>query len=167
MVVATVDAGGRPSSRAVLLKRADERGLVFYSNYESKKGRDLERNDRAAFLLLWSELARQIRVTGIVSKAPAAESDQYFATRDRNAQLEAWASEQSHTIPDRAWLEARFEQFDRRFVDQPVPRPDHWGGYRLVPDSFEFWQGRPHRMHDRLLYVRASDGTWTISRLSP
>ncbi len=167
MVLATASADGRPSARAVILRQIDDGGLVFYTNYESHKARELEGNENAACLLFWPELARQIRVDGPVSSVPAAESDRYFASRERGAQLEAWASPQSETISNREWLEGRFQELDARFAAGPVPRPDRWGGLRLKPDSFEFWQGRPHRMHDRLLYTRAGDGSWNISRLAP
>ena len=168
MILATADSRGKPSCRAVNLRKADEAGLVFYTNYESRKGQELADNPRAACLLIWYELSRQIRVEGSVRRLSADESDAYFATRERGATLEAWASRQSEVIPDRAWLEGRFLEYEERFGDGAVPRPSHWGGYIVVPETFEFWQGRPSRMHDRLLYERRTDeATWKISRLSP
>ncbi len=167
MIVATADSLGRPSCRAVNLRKADETGLVFYTNYDSRKGRELAENPRAACLMVWHELARQIRVEGRVSRLSGTDSDAYFATRERGATLEAWASRQSEEIPDREWLTRRFDEFDERFRDGPVPRPSHWGGYLVTPDSYEFWQGRPSRMHDRFLYRRTENGLWRISRLSP
>ena len=168
MILATADSRGKPSCRAVNLRKADEAGLVFYTNYESRKGQELADNPRAACLLIWYELSRQIRVEGPVRRLSADESDAYFAKRERGATLEAWASRQSEVIPDRAWLEGRFLEYEERFGDGAVPRPSHWGGYIVVPETFEFWQGRPSRMHDRLLYERQTDeATWKISRLSP
>ncbi len=168
MILATADSSGRPSCRAVNLRKADEAGLVFYTNYESRKGMELADNPFAACLLIWNQLSRQIRVEGPVRRLSSDESDAYFATRERGATLEAWASRQSEVIPDRAWLEGRFQEYEERFKDGAVPRPAHWGGYIVTPETYEFWQGRPNRMHDRLLYERAADGgAWTISRLSP
>ncbi len=167
MVVATADSFGKPSCRAVNLRRSDASGLVFYTNYESRKGRELAENPNAACLLVWYELSRQIRVEGGVSRLPQNESDAYFATRERGACLEAWASRQSEPITDRAWLENRFKKYDERFTGVAVPRPPHWGGYLVSPDTYEFWQGRPNRMHDRLLYERVGVSEWKISRLSP
>ena len=168
MVLATADSSGRPSCRAVNLRKADEDGLVFYTNYESRKGRELADNPRAACLLVWYELSRQIRVEGHVRRLTAEQSDAYFATRERGAALEAWASRQSEVIPDRAWLESRFRDYEERFEDGAVPRPEYWGGYIVSPETYEFWQGRPNRMHDRLLYERrGGEGGWKVSRLSP
>lgn len=167
MVVATAGLDGRPGARAVILRQADAFGLVFHTNYRSRKGRELEQNPNAECLLLWPDLARQIRIGGTVAKLSAAESDDYFMTRERGAQLEAWASTQSEVISDRRWLESRFEKFDQRFGDGPVPRPGHWGGYRVQPDYFEFWQGREHRMHDRIEYRLTDEGAWATARLSP
>ena len=168
MVLATVDPAGRPSARTVLLKGADERGLGFYTNYRSRKGRELDSNPHAALLFVWNEISRQIRVTGEVSRASEKDSDEYFATRGRGAMIEAWASRQSEEIASRDALETSFAELEGRFEGAPVPRPDHCGLYRLDPDSFEFWQGRPDRMHDRLEYVRAAHaGGWTVRRLSP
>jgi pyridoxamine 5'-phosphate oxidase len=167
MVIATVGASGTPSSRTVLLKDADDRGLVFYTNYRSRKGREISANGRVACLLVWPDLARQVRVNGMASMISPEESDRYFASRERGAQVEAWASEQSATIPDRPALDKRFRDFERQFGAGPIPRPAHWGGYRVSLEAVEFWQGRPDRMHDRLLYERGADGGWNTSRLAP
>ncbi|CAN0623152.1 Pyridoxine/pyridoxamine 5'-phosphate oxidase [Burkholderia multivorans] len=168
MTLATVGDDGRPSARIVLIKAVDDRGFVFFTNYESRKGRDLDANPHAALLFYWIELERQVRIEGHIEKTTEEESDRYFASRPLGSRIGAWASEQSSVIDSRATLEAREKDVSARFGDNP-PRPPHWGGYRLVPDSLEFWQGRPSRLHDRLLYTRddtASHG-WTISRLSP
>ena len=166
MIVATVGAGGTPSARTVLLKSIDERGVVFYTSYESRKGREIAANHRVACLLLWPGLARQVRVTGTATKVSAGESDRYFASRERGAQIEAWASDQSSVIPGREALEESFRRFEQKFEGGPVPRPPHWGGYRVSLDAVEFWQGRPNRLHDRLLYEKAADGAWRVSRLA-
>ena len=168
MTLATVADDGRPAARIVLLKGADTRGFVFFTNYDSRKGRELARDPRAALLLFWVELERQVRIEGVTERVSAAESDAYFATRPRLSRFGAWASPQSATIDGRAVLEERFAQIAARYADEsaPVPRPPNWGGYRLAPDLFEFWQGRRSRMHDRILYRRAIDA-WTIERLAP
>ncbi|MBU9374546.1 pyridoxamine 5'-phosphate oxidase [Burkholderia multivorans] len=168
MTLATVGAGGRPSARIVLVKGVDERGFVFFTNYESRKGRDLAAHPYAALLFYWIELERQVRIEGRVEKTSADESDRYFASRPVGSRIGAWASEQSAVIDSRATLEAREKAFSERYGDDP-PRPPHWGGYRVVPDTLEFWQGRPSRLHDRLVYTRdaAAPHGWTISRLSP
>lgn len=166
MVVATVGLDGAPSARTVLLKTADASGLIFYTNYKSRKGRELGQNPKAAAVIVWTPLSRQIRVTGSVAKLEDAASDAYFASRPRGSQIEAWASPQSETIPNRAWLESRFQQEESRFTEGSIPRPPHWGGFRLQPVTFEFWQGRPDRMHDRVVYSRESAG-WKVSRLAP
>ncbi|UXU87212.1 pyridoxamine 5'-phosphate oxidase [Burkholderia sp. S-53] len=168
MTLATVGADGRPSARIVLIKGVDERGFVFFTNYESRKGRDLAAHPQAALLFYWIELERQVRIEGRIEKTSAEESDRYFASRPLGSRIGAWASEQSAVIDSRATLEAREKAVGERYGDNP-PRPPHWGGYRLVPDSIEFWQGRPSRLHDRLLYTRDADTSpdWTISRLSP
>jgi pyridoxamine 5'-phosphate oxidase len=169
MVLATAGADGRPSARNVLLRGLDERGLTFFTGYESAKGRDLTVNPQATLLFSWVPLLRQIHVAGTVTRIDAAESDAYFATRPRGSQLAAWASEQSSVLPDRATLEARFAQAAERFETSEVPRPPTWGGFRLVPDTVELWQGRPNRMHDRLRYERPVDDptAWRVVRLSP
>ncbi|HVW52792.1 MAG TPA: pyridoxamine 5'-phosphate oxidase [Trinickia sp.] len=166
MTLATVDARGYPSARILLIKGVDERGFVFYTNYESRKGADLAVNPHASLLFYWIELERQVRVEGTVVKTGAEESDAYFQSRPLGSRIGAWASEQSRPIESRALLEAREKSFAERFGDNP-PRPPHWGGYRLVPETIEFWQGRPSRLHDRILYTRESAGDWRISRLAP
>lgn len=166
MTVAAVDAQGRPSARQVLLKQADEQGFVFYTNYKSAKAIALETNPWASLLFWWDKLERQVRIEGSVEKVSAAESDAYFASRPRASQIGAWASSQSQPISSRAELEARFEEYERQFSGQPVPRPPHWGGYRVKPERIEFWQGLPGRLHDRIIYLRTSEG-WSKQRLAP
>ncbi|AOI97163.1 MULTISPECIES: pyridoxamine 5'-phosphate oxidase [Burkholderia] len=168
MTLATVGDDGRPSARIVLIKGVDERGFVFFTNYESRKGRDLAANPHAALLFYWIELERQVRIEGRIEKTSADESDRYFASRPLGSRIGAWASDQSAVIDSRATLEAREKAVTERYGENP-PRPPHWGGYRVVPDAIEFWQGRPSRLHDRLLYTRddAAGSGWTISRLSP
>jgi pyridoxamine 5'-phosphate oxidase len=165
MTLATVDATGRPAARIVLLKGVDARGFVFHTNYDSRKGRELAAAPRAALLFFWGELERQVRIEGAAEHASAAESDAYFAERPRASQVSAWASPQSAPIPDRAWLEARVQATAARYASA-VPRPPNWGGMRVVPDRFEFWQGRESRLHDRLVWSREG-GAWTIARLAP
>jgi pyridoxamine 5'-phosphate oxidase len=167
MTLATATPDGRPSARAVLLKGIDARGFAFFTNYESRKGRELDANPHAALVLLWIPLQRQLRVTGRVERLSEEESDAYFATRPRGSQLAAWASEQSRPLPDRAGLEARWAALDERYGGGTVPRPPHWGGYRVEPDEIEVWQGRANRLHDRFAYVRTPDGGWTQTRLAP
>jgi pyridoxamine 5'-phosphate oxidase len=167
MTLATATPDGRPSARAVLLKGIDARGFAFYTNYESRKGRELDANPRAALALLWIPLQRQVRVTGAVARLSAEESDAYFATRPRGSQLAAWASAQSRPLADRAELEARWEALDERYGGLAVPRPPHWGGYRVEPDEIEVWQGRANRLHDRFAYTRGADGGWERVRLQP
>jgi pyridoxamine 5'-phosphate oxidase len=164
MVLATVDDHGLPSARTVLLKGCDERGLVFYTNYESRKGRDIAINPAVALVFAWAPLERQVRIAGTAAKISPEESDAYFVTRPLGSQIGAIASPQSEPVPSRAWLEERFERFSR--ADGPIARPAHWGGYRVEPVMFEFWQGRPNRLHDRLRYDRTPHG-WEIIRLAP
>jgi len=167
MMVATVDPQGRPSARMVLLKGVDERGFIFFTNYESRKGRDLKENPHAALVFYWADQERQVCVSGQVSQLSAQESDAYFQSRPRGSRLGAWASKQSQPVRDRAALEESWRQIEARFAGSEIPRPPHWGGYVLAPANVEFWQGRPNRMHDRIRYARQSDGTWQIERLFP
>jgi pyridoxamine 5'-phosphate oxidase len=171
MTLSTVTPEGAPSARIVLLKGVERGGFVFYTNYLSRKGRELERRASACLLFLWSALERQVRIDGTVEKVTAAESDAYYATRPLGARLSAWASAQSETVEGREVLEKAMEQARSRYRDNP-PRPAHWGGYRVVPREIEFWQGRSDRLHDRLLYRRTESSeqataAWTIERLSP
>ncbi len=166
MTLATVGADGQPSARIVLLKGLDARGFSFYTNYRSRKGDDLAANPRAALVFWWEPLERQVRIEGAVERVAEKVSDAYFASRPRGSRLGAWASEQSRVVPDRAELEARLEAVEEKYDDGHIPRPPHWGGYRVLPARFEFWQGRPNRLHDRLEYVPA-EGTWAMRRLAP
>jgi pyridoxamine 5'-phosphate oxidase len=169
MGLATADADGRPSVRTVLLKTLDERGFAFFTNRRSTKGRELAANPHAAVVFSWHAMARQVTATGPVEAVDDAESDAYFARRPLGARLSAWASPQSEVISGRAELERAREQVEDRYTDGQVPRPPHWGGYRLVPEQVEFWQGRPDRLHDRLRYRRDTGGgpTWQLERLGP
>jgi pyridoxamine 5'-phosphate oxidase len=166
MVVATVDASGKPSSRVVLLKGIEDDGLVFYTNYLSRKGDQIAVNPYVCINFFWAELERQVRVEGLITKVSATMSDAYFSSRPRASQLGAWVSPQSKIIESRAVLEKRVEELTARFEGKEVPRPEHWGGYKLSPESVEFWQGRPSRLHDRILYT-LEGGSWKISRLAP
>lgn len=165
MALATVGPDGRPAARMVLMRGFDDRGIVWYTNYESRKGRELDETGRAAVVFYWGRLERQVRVEGTVAKVSPEESDAYFASRSIGSRLGAWASEQSTVIPDREYLERRFEEMQERFREDP-PRPPHWGGYRLTPEYWEFWQGQPDRLHDRIAY-RQVEGGWERFRLAP
>jgi len=158
---------GKPSARVVLLKDYHERGFVFYSNSESKKGSDLADNPFAAFCFWWGKLERQIRIEGKIEKVSEDEADDYFASRPRGSQIGAWVSNQSTVIPDRKLLDERVCEFESKYKDKPIPRPLYWNGYRLVPDLIEFWQGRDNRLHDRLRYRLQKEGEWVIERLAP
>ena len=167
MTLATVDQQGRPSARVVLLKGVDQRGFVFFTNYESRKGQELAANPHASLVFYWPDQERQVCIAGEVSKLPPAESDAYFRTRPHGSRLAAWASHQSTPIRDRATLEERWKQMEAQYAGQEIPRPPFWGGYLLSPARIEFWQGRPNRLHDRFRYTRQPDHTWLIERLSP
>jgi pyridoxamine 5'-phosphate oxidase len=166
MTLATATRGGEPSARIVLLKGFDEAGFVFFTNYESAKGRVLGENPRASLLIFWAELERQVRITGGVTKTSATESDTYFQSRPFESQIGAWASAQSRAVADRAALESRYAELAAKYAGGPVPLPPFWGGYRVAPESIEFWQGRKSRLHDRLVYTRRG-GAWSRSRLAP
>jgi pyridoxamine 5'-phosphate oxidase len=166
MALATADASARPSARIVLLRGLDDRGLRFFTSYESRKGSDLAENPRAAAVLYWPRVERQVRIEGDVSKLAEEESDEYFNARPRGHRLAAWASEQSEPLEAYALLEERFAHFEQRFEGMEVPRPHSWGGYLLVPSRMEFWQGRPNRMHERTLYTRKGNG-WEATLLQP
>ena len=167
MSLATATADGRPSVRIVLLKEFDHDGFVFFTNYQSEKGRQLEANPHAALAFYWIELDRQIRVSGTVEKTSHGESERYFHSRPPGSQLGAWASRQSEVLDARRVLDARMAEMTERFADKPIPLPPHWGGFRLKPDTIEFWQGRPDRLHDRFRYILQSNRTWLIDRLAP
>jgi pyridoxamine 5'-phosphate oxidase len=166
MILATATAGGIPSARAVLLKRHDHTGFVFFTNYESRKGQEIAQNPRAALLFLWTNLSRQIRIEGIVEKTTESESEEYFSSRPFRSRIAAWASQQSHTIINRKYLKDRFKTFLKKYKSEKVPLPPFWGGYQLKPERFEFWQGRFDRLHDRVRYTKKDDG-WKIERLAP
>jgi len=167
MTLATADRTGKPSARTVLLRGVDERGFSFFTNYESRKGRELSENPCAALVFYWAELERQVCVAGSVTRLSPAESEAYFRTRPRGSRLAAWASRQSEVISSRAELEERFRELEKLHPDDSVPLPSCWGGFVLSPARIEFWQGRPNRLHDRFCYIRKADHGWTIERLSP
>jgi pyridoxamine 5'-phosphate oxidase len=166
MVVASADSTGRPSARTVLLKNVDASGFVFYTNYESRKASELSINPYASLVFPWHAVGRQVRASGTVSRVERAETEAYWATRPRESQLGAWASAQSQVVADRPTLDEAYERTLRRFGDGEIPAPPHWGGYRIDPDTVEFWQGRTGRLHDRLQYRRTDDG-WIVERLNP
>jgi pyridoxamine 5'-phosphate oxidase len=168
MILATATPEGRPSARVVLLRGLDERGFVFFTNYESRKGQELAANPHAALVFFWDALERQVRVEGRVELASPAESDAYFQSRPRGSQVGAWASPQSEVLPNREALQRKVIEVEARFAGTAaLPRPPNWGGFRLVPELFEFWQGQPSRLHDRLCYRRQPDETWLLERLAP
>jgi len=167
MTLATASATGEPSARIVLLKGADESGFVFYTNYDSAKGRDLAANPRASLLFFWPELERQVRITGSVAKTTMAESDAYFHSRPVESQVSAAISNQSRAVVDRSELEARYAAALEKYQGSIVPLPSHWGGYRVSPERIEFWQGRKSRLHDRLVYTKQPGGSWSRARLEP
>lgn len=167
MTLATADSSGAPSARIVLLKGISQEGFVFYTNYGSRKGAEINKNPRAALLFFWKELERQIRITGTLTKVSRAESKEYFNSRPFESRIGALVSHQSEKVRSRQELEKKFAEAMKLYEGKEVPLPDFWGGYRLLPESFEFWQGRPSRLHDRLFYEKSESGEWVISRLSP
>lgn len=167
MTLATASTEGIPSARIVLLKGIEEDGFIFFTNYESQKGKELAQNPQAALVFFWGELERQVRIAGSVEKISAEKSEEYFHLRPRGAQLGAWVSPQSRAIADRSFLEEHLKELEKHYQDQEIPLPPYWGGYRLIPREIEFWQGRPNRLHDRLRYSREEKGGWKIERLAP
>lgn len=167
VTLATADKEGKPSARIVLLKGVDERGFIFFSNYESRKGRELAANPHAALVFYWPDQERQVCVAGEVKKISREESEAYFKTRPRGSRLGAWASKQSEAVESRAMLERRWEEVEAKFHGQEIPMPLYWGGYVLAPARMEFWQGRPRRLHDRFIYRKQPEGSWSVERLCP
>lgn len=167
MALATATANGLPSNRLVLLRGFDERGFVFFTNYESRKARELDRNPQAALVFYWAELDRQVRIEGHVERASAAESDAYFQSRPRGSRLGAWASPQSQVIANRDVLDHRMDELAAKYGEGEIPRPPHWGGYRVIPTMIEFWQGQTNRLHDRIRYRRLAENAWRLERLAP
>ena len=167
MCLATVDDQGQPWQRMVLLKLYDESGLVFFTNYSSRKAQHISNNQHVSILFPWHALGRQVKITGSAAKIPSMESIKYFSTRTRGSQLGAWASPQSQVIKNRAMLDSALQQMKDKFLHGEIPLPDFWGGYRVTPDSFEFWQARESRLHDRFMYTRQAQGLWQIERLAP
>lgn len=167
MTLATASPDGTPAARIVLLKGADARGFVFYTNKDSRKGNELAANSRAALLFHWKPLGRQVRIEGRVEPVTDAEADAYYSSRPRISRLGAWASDQSRVLPDRADLERRLAEYEARYPGEEIPRPPHWSGYRVLPERFEFWQNMPFRLHDRTTYTKAANGGWTIGKLYP
>ena len=167
MTLATATADGTPSARIVLLKGADARGFVFYTNLESRKGEELAANARAALLFHWKPLGRQVRIEGRVEHVTGAEADAYYASRPRISRLGAWASDHSRVLANRAELERRLADYEAKYPGEEIPRPPHWSGFRIVPERFEFWQNMPFRLHDRTVYAKAADGSWATGKLFP
>ncbi len=167
MTIATADKSGQPSARTVLLKSFDERGFIFCTNYLSQKGRELADNPHACIVFFWKELERQVLIRGTISKVPQAESELYFKARPVGSRLGAWVSQQSTVVPDRSFLEQKFEEMEKQYPGENVPCPEYWGGYVMSPQTVEFWQGRVNRLHDRFRYTRQSEKNWLIERLSP
>lgn len=167
MTLATVDSEGKPTARIVLLKHLDERGFSFFTNYESEKGKNLSQNPWVSLVFWWGDLERQVRIQGKVEKISPAESDQYFSSRPLGSQLGAWVSEQSTIINSREVLDTRLDELEKQYQAQNIPRPEHWGGFRVIPHQIEFWQGRENRLHDRLRYRLQADQSWIIERLAP
>jgi pyridoxamine 5'-phosphate oxidase len=167
MTLATTTPDGTPSARIVLLKGADERGFVFYTNQQSRKGEELAANARAALLFHWKPQGRQVRIEGRVEHATAAEADSYYATRARLSRLGAWASDQSRPLAERAELERRLAAVEAKYPGEDIPRPPHWSGFRVIPERFEFWQNMPFRLHDRTVYTKSANGGWTVGKLFP
>ena len=167
VAVSTVDSEGRPSSRTVLLKYFDEKGFVFFTNYESKKASQIDANPHVAMLFFWSDAARQVKIRGKAERIPTSETLKYFMARPRGSQIGAWVSAQSSVVSSRSLLENKFQEMKQKFSNKEIPLPSFWGGYRVVPEVIEFWQGRRNRLHDRFQYTKQDDGTWSIERLAP